>query len=164
MHVPKHPFIPLRRRLLLAVSLALTLAALPLAGTAQIPPESQVIARLADYEAVMRRMLHDKAADFFIDRGQVSHADATPIVGREAIRGFLKSFAAYKVLDYKLVPDSTEVNGYTARQIGSFAQTVTLPQGNTVQVNGLFQADWVRDSEAVPWRLARMHTMPPASQ
>jgi uncharacterized protein (TIGR02246 family) len=153
-----------RLRTLVAAGLAVLLCALAPAAAAQAPAEAQLTARLAEYETVVRRMLHDKAAEFFTDKGEVSHADATPVVGREAIRGFLKSFAAYKVLDYKLVADSTQVDGNTARQAGSFAQTVTLPQGNTVQVRGLFEAHWVRDGDTGPWRLARLHTMPPPAQ
>ena len=128
-----------------------------------VPAQQQVAARLAGYEEVMRRMNFDQAANFFTVTGQVSHADAPPIAGREAIRAFLKSFAAYKVLAYHLTVDSTQADGDSATQAGTYTQTVTLPQGNTVQVSGLFETAWQREADG-QWRLARMHTMPPVAK
>jgi uncharacterized protein (TIGR02246 family) len=88
---------------------------------------------------------------------QIHHADNQPIVGRDAIRAFLKTFSNYRVTSYRLEADQTTVTGATATQHGAYHQDVIAPDGKPVHVDGVFDATWQRDADG-RWRIARMHT------
>jgi hypothetical protein len=99
----------------------------------------------------------DQAADLFDTSAEVSHENSPPVVSQASIRKFLASFADYKVLEYQLNATSTVVGGNTASQHGSYHQKVRTPSGETVEVGGVFEADWIREPKH-GWLLHRMHT------
>lgn len=76
-----------------------------------------------------------------------------------AILAHLKSFSAYHVFADRLTADTTLVHGDSARQTGTFWQRVRIPAGDTVEVHGRFEADWIKVGPA--WRLRRLATAPP---
>ena len=119
----------------------------------------QVVARLALYEDSMRRMDYDQSADMFTESGEVSSVGAAAVQGREAIRKFLKSFAAFRILAYSTLADSTAVDGISATQLGVYSQTVIVPAGDTIHVHGRFEALWSHQPNG-DWQLQRMHTIP----
>lgn len=86
----------------------------------------------------------------------MAHESHVPVVGRDSIRRFLESFAAIKVLSYDLVALKTTVAGATARQRGQHAQTVRIPDGSAVRLNGTFRAEWRLTPQE--WQIVRMRT------
>ena len=80
--------------------------------------------------------------------------------GAGSLRDRLHSFVGFHVLANRLIADSTVVRGDSAHQAGTFWQRVQVPAGDTVEVNGRFEADWVRVG-AEGWRLRRLATAPP---
>lgn len=129
------------------------------APVAELSAERRILAQLAKYEDGVRRMDFDDVADLFVANGKVVNPGRPEVEGRELIRVFLKSFSGYKVIENTDHADSTVVEGKSAQQTGTYAQTVTIPEGDTVHVKGRFEAWWVLDYDG-EWRLARMETTP----
>ena len=139
----------------------LLLLAVALAGcTAGPAPERTVAAALENYVQLLRRQDAAGLAELFVPEGSSSHADQKPIVGRSAIRAFLESFASYKVLAHEMPVTSVSVQGNRVTQTGTYRQTVRTPAGETIQVRGVFVAEWERQPDG-RWLIRRMHTAPP---
>ena len=161
-------------------------------AAALLPPDTA--AQPASLQADVQRALNayregilrsdaDGLAALFTANAEVSHGDAPPVLGREAIRLFLKSFSAFRVQEYVLRADTTDVRLATSRtntntdtstkintnininmsatQNGVYQQTVIAPKGAVLKVQGKFVANWVRVSNGTgdaSWQLTRMHT------
>ena len=152
-------------------------------AAALLPPDTA--AQTASLQADVQRALNayregilrsdaDGLAALFTANAEVSHGDAPPVLGREAIRLFLKSFSAFRVQEYVLRADTTDVRLATSRtntntntdtntkintnininininmsatQNGVYQQTVIAPKGAVLKVQGKFVANWVRVS------------------
>ena len=86
----------------------------------------------------------------------MAHESHVPVVGRDSIRRFLESFATFKALTCDLAALATTLDGTTARQRGQHAQTVRIPDGSAVRVNGSFRAEWRLTAQE--WQIVRMRT------
>ena len=107
------------------------------------------------HDAVLRADIDQLAAMFTLD-AQVSHGSAPAVAGREAIHAWLESLAEQRVQEFELKARMTRVDGDSATQSGSYRRRTVSPQGGSVEVQGLFDARWARQSGH--WLLARMHT------
>jgi len=121
---------------------------------------ASLTASLEHYARLMRRMAHDSISVLFTPTGELAAPGRPPIVGPAAIDSFLHSFSAYRVLGDSMRQVSLAMRGDTAIQSGTFWQRVQVPAGDTVEVHGEFQAEWVRDGSG-SWRLRRLGTAPP---
>jgi uncharacterized protein (TIGR02246 family) len=119
----------------------------------------QVIAQLARYEDGIRRMDSARVASLFDAAGEIDHAGGTPIRGPMAIKTFLDSYAAYRVLNHANRARTTIVMDDRATQSGDYDQTVITPEGKSIHAAGTFEATWLREADG-SWRLLRMHTEP----
>lgn len=134
-----------------------------LAGCVTRPaPERAVAAALENYVQLLRRQDAVGLSEMFVPDGSSSHADQKPIVGRPAIRAFLESFAGYKVVAHEMPVTSVSVHGNRVTQSGTYHQTVRTPDGQTIQVRGVFVAEWERQGDD-RWLIRRMHTAPPGN-
>ncbi len=122
--------------------------------------ERAAAAALENYIHLLRRQDAVGLAGLFVPDGSTSHAGQKPIVGRPAIRAMLESFANYKVLAHNMEVTTVMVDGPRVRQSGAYHQTVRTPDGQTIQVQGKFTAEWERQDDG-RWLLRRMHTAPP---
>ena len=123
----------------------------------QASPEAEVEAALQHYADLLRAMDDHGIAQSFTDDGEVVNPGQTPVRGPEAIEQFIRQFDGYHVLEYEIHAQKTTVSGQTAAQNGRFRQRVKTPDGQTLDVKGLFQADWVQ-SPGGAWRIRRMAT------
>jgi uncharacterized protein (TIGR02246 family) len=132
-----------------------------LAGCAsRTTPELAAGAALENYVQVLRRQDAAGLSELFEPEGSSSHADQKPIVGRPALRAFIESFASYKVLAHEMPVTSVVVQGNRVTQTGTYHQTVRTLDGQTIQVRGVFVAEWERQGDG-RWLIRRMHTAPP---
>ena len=65
----------------------------------------------------------------------------------------------YHVISESLIPAKTTVDGDRATQSGTYKQSVRAPDGQTLDVSGGFEIEWLRDANAV-WRIRRISTSP----
>ena len=149
----------------LALLAAIAVACAPTRG-ANAPASSAAAAnaigaQLERYRAAVMTMDYDAIASVFTADAALSHETQAPIIGRDSIRKFLMSFAAYRVTAYQLVADSQTVNGAAARADGHYAQTVRVPDGSTVSVAGTFTTQWHREPDGI-WLITSLHTASPA--
>ena len=121
--------------------------------------QAEVTAALADYGDLVLAMAHDRIADTYTPDGEMSHAGQSAFHGPQAIRAHLSSFAEFKVLGSRMTAESTTVTADTASQRGTYWQSVRLPSGETVEVEGRFEASWLRTAPG-QWKLRRMATRP----
>jgi len=139
----------------------LLLLAIALAGCTTRPaPEQAVAAALENYVQLLRRQDAAGLSELFLPDATSGHADQKPIVGRPAIRALLESFANYKVLAHEMPVTSVSVQGNRVTQTGTYHQTVRTPDGQTIQVQGVFVAEWERQPDG-RWLIRRMHTDSP---
>lgn len=122
--------------------------------------EAQAAIALERYVQLMIRQDAVALSAMFLPAGTIAHEGQAAIVGPEAIRKFLDSFANYKVLDHAMVITSAAVEGAGLRQDGTYRQRVRTPDGQTIEVNGRFTAKWVRQTDG-RWLIESMLTAPP---
>jgi len=135
--------------------------AVALAGCTTGPAPKQAVAvALENYIQLLRRQDAAGLSELFISDATSSHADQKPIVGRAAIRALLEAFANYKVLAHEMPVTSVSVQGNRVTQTGTYHQTVRTPDGQTIQVRGVFTAEWERQPDG-SWLIRRMHTDSP---
>jgi ketosteroid isomerase-like protein len=140
----------------LSAALLVAIAVLPVTGHAQVSPEAEVDAALQRYADLLRAMDDHAIAQSFTSDGEVVNPGQTPVVGPAAIERFIRQFDGYHVLEYEIRAERTAVTGQTAVQNGRFRQKVRTPEGRTLDVNGLFQAEWIRETDG--WKIRRMST------
>lgn len=125
----------------------------PTANTADVPKE------LERYQDFLMRAQSDSIAAMFASDGVIANPGAPEIVGPAAIATQLKGFADYKLLGDSMVVDSMQSAHVVATQFGHYWQRVRIPKGDTVEVRGKFQAEWVWTPQA-GWKIRRMGTHP----
>ncbi len=151
------------RHLTITLRLSGLLLAVALAGCVSRPaPERAVDVALENYVQLLRRQDAAALSELFAPDGSLGHAGQAPIVGPAAIRAFLESFASYKVVAHAMPVTSVSVEGNHVTQVGTYSQTVRTPDGRTIQVNGIFVAEWERQSDG-RWLIRRMRTAPPGA-
>ena len=114
-------------------------------------------ARLAEYVQLVQKMDHHGIAQLYSPYGELQ-AGPNPVVGPGAIEAFLRGFSDTKVLEYTATADTTIVHGDRGHQSGPFHQRVRVPNGQTLDIHGRFQADWERARDG-RWMIRRMGTV-----
>ena len=110
---------------------------------------------LRHYAALIAGMNADSIGAFYTPDGEMDPPQGPPIVGPAAISRLLSGFAQFHVLAERMISDGVSVRADTAQQNGRWWQTVVVPAGDTVNVDGTFAAEWRRVSNGT-WRLRRM--------
>ena len=113
---------------------------------------------MQEYVSLVRAMNHDAIAEMFVAEGEIAAEGAETVRGRERIRAYLKGFANYHVDDIRQTSDAVVVRGDSASQAGTYWQRVRTPEGETVEVEGRYTADWTRGADGV-WRYSRVATV-----
>jgi hypothetical protein len=145
-------------------------AALPLAGCGFLvvhtarhvyseatKDERLVEAALKNYQQIVVSGKYGHIGDAFDATAELSHDNAAPIVGREAIDAFFKSFAGYDVREYELKAASTVVDGNAATQSGTYRQVVSPPGGDSQTVTGQFSIEWTHPPGGA-WLIHKLRT------
>ena len=115
---------------------------------------TSVDAALQRYAALVIAMDHDAIGRLFADSGRLLRAGQPPMIGPAAVSAFLESYQDYHVEQNEITPDSTQVQGDSARQVGRYHQRVQLPDHTTVEVRGHFETIWTK--VGTDWRIASM--------
>ena len=147
-------------RMLVAASVLLS-AACALPSTASVSSETAVARRLAQYVDLLRRQDSSAIADMFEPAGAMSHEGQRPIVGREAIRALLDSFASYKVLAHRMQVTSAVRKATRSGRLARMRSLFVDPEGRTLQVGGMFTAVWQQEDDG-QWLIQSMRTAPGA--
>ncbi|HXI20077.1 MAG TPA: nuclear transport factor 2 family protein [Gemmatimonadales bacterium] len=152
---------PTRRLGRLVLAATLILAAAPQSIVAQTSADSQAVTRaFAHYQDLVRRMAHDSIAALYAPDGQLLVLGRPPVVGPDSIRTYLRGFSSYRVVADTMSPQSLDIHGDTAIQVGTFWQHVQIPSGDTMVVGGGFRLIWIR-SPAGRWEIWRLGTTSP---
>jgi ketosteroid isomerase-like protein len=125
-------------------------AADPRASSAQDSPEQvaqrECEAALQSYISLLRAQDTAALTLLFVPKGKVEHVGQAPVVGREQIAQFFKSFAEYKVLSQDMrVLRATGAQSHVS-QSGTFVQVVRTPEGREVVARGWFLFQWERQA------------------
>ena len=140
--------------LLLSVAFPLTAvlgcAADPRVASAPDSPEQvaqrECEAALQHYVSLLRSQDTSALALLFVPTGKVEHVGQAPVVGRERIEQFQKSFSEYKVLSHDMrVLRATGAQSHVS-QSGTFVQVVRTPDGREVVARGWFLFQWERQA------------------
>lgn len=121
--------------------------------------QALVEAALRRYSDLVLAMDHASVAALFAPEGEIVNPGQPSVHGPVAIQALFAGFEGYKVLANSTLPSSTLVSGDRAVQQGSYRQRVRKPDGEIVEVSGLFQAEWIRTGSG-PWLILRMGTTP----
>ena len=120
--------------------------------------EREVDLALSRYRALLVRGDFDAAADMFDPVGaELSRDGRAPVVGRDAIRAFLKSSADRRIVEFTVTVTSTSASGAKASQQGTYRQKFVPPDGRSTVDEGAFEAEWSQQGKG-NWLLRRMHT------
>ncbi len=122
--------------------------------------KSEIESAMRQYDKLAFRMNADSLADSYLMNGVLSGKGMGKFVGRNSIRGFLKSF---NTADIHLISNWSKVqsisfSGDTAVVNGNYEQKAKLAQGDTGVYTGTFIAKWLKENNR--WLLANMYTVP----
>jgi hypothetical protein len=115
---------------------------------------------LAAYDKLTFHLAGDSLADMYAVDGQLGGKGMKPVVGRDSIRKFLKSFEGSSI---KMIANETKATTIlfkndTAFVEGSYQQKVKSPQGDTGLYAGTFKSQWIPVQHR--WLLIKMFTSP----
>jgi uncharacterized protein (TIGR02246 family) len=110
------------------------------------------------YADLVAKMDNAGIADMFTEDGALVNGGKT-IRGRKEIVKFLDTFKQYQVQSETITVRTVTGKTNWAHVLGHSEQTVRLPDGNVVQANGGYAADWVLGSDDV-WRMRRLEVFP----
>ena len=124
----------------------------------------EVLARLDAYAAAARAVDADGSAAFFTDRGTLFEPGIVPIVSRDSIRAFIRSFPGVIVDSAVARADTVEVFGQTAIVWGSYFERLRFPGQPASAQHGRFVMEWRQEGDGA-WRIHRYYRVPlPSSQ
>lgn len=149
----------IRRTLPLALALALATACGGATPRSMAERGRDLDAALNHYGRLVRAMASDSIAALYLPDGELGSAGQPTITGPDSIRAFLHRFDQYRVLGSAMMVDSSRLAGDSGIQHGRYTQRVRLPSGDTVEVSGLFTAEWLIGPTG-EWRIRRMGTAP----
>ncbi len=121
---------------------------------------ARIEAALQKCSGDMLAMDADRIASAFASDGELQDRDRPPVVGRDAIRTYLKTFTGVKVEENVLKGGSLQIVGPSALQMGTFRQKARLADGKVVESKGTFEAEWERQADG-SWLISRVTTNPP---
>jgi hypothetical protein len=110
------------------------------------------LTKFSDY---MEYMQCNDAADMFEANGSLAESNRRTLESREEIRQSLCRPTVAKVLSYKMHADETLVENQTAKQRGTFSQSLVISNGETLAKDGVFSAEWSRQADK-RWLVKRM--------
>jgi len=128
------------------------------AASEQRDRQAEVVASLARLGQLVTEARPALLADMFTADGQLSWAGEATRVGRPAIDAFFRTFADHKVIGITLTPATTDVDGQTGTQQGSYAQTLRAPDGHAVKAGGRFDIHWRHQPDG-RWLIVRLQTV-----
>ena len=115
--------------------------------------QAGVEAAMQHYNRLLKKTDADSIAALFTVDGSLGD-----VRGRDSIRRFLEKFKEMKVLAQHSTTSFISLGSDTAMQKGTYHQTVVLPKGDTINVQGTFTANWLYISDN--WLLKKMQTGP----
>lgn len=80
-------------------------------------------------------------------------------IGRDSIRKFLLKFSGIKVLSVHTQSKSLNIEDKIAYQTGEYYQKAILPKGDTIQVKGRIDIQWIQLKPGF-WYIQKMKTLP----
>jgi len=116
-------------------------------------------ARLQHYSALVLAMDTAGIAAMFAPDGEMVNPNRPPVHGRAAILTFLGTFSDFRVISNVDSLEGTTVDGDTAEQLGTYRQSVRLPDGKLLEAKGRFEIAWVRDRSGT-WLFSQVATFP----
>ncbi|MEP7010765.1 MAG: nuclear transport factor 2 family protein [Acidobacteriota bacterium] len=136
-----------------------------LASAAEAPPpdptteaRAQVEAAVQSYAAAIHTSV-DKLADLYAADGELIQPGRDPLVGPDAIRGFLAPLTKkVRIEDATMTTQAIELYGDEAYVWGDYSQRVAVGEQPLATFTGRFIAQWHR-AEGV-WKLRRMMVQP----
>jgi hypothetical protein len=114
---------------------------------------------MAQYMVHARTVNADSMAAFFTTNGTLFEPGIFPIVTRDSIRNFMKSFPGVRVDSATAVPDVIEVFGDTALLWGSYFEKLAFPGQPLSEQHGKFVIEWLRQPNAA-WQIHRYYRVP----
>lgn len=111
---------------------------------------------MKEYDRLILNVDADSIANTFLINGEMGEVGKTKVIGRDSIRALLKTFSHFKVLSNKSNTTSIEIKEDSAKQKGTFHQTVIVNK-DTLRAEGEFFATWVKQRND-KWLLKRMMT------
>lgn len=119
----------------------------------------EVVARLEAYTAAARAVDADASVAFFTDGGTLFEPGITPLVSRDSIRAFIRSFPGVVVDSAAATADTVQVFGRTAIVWGSFFERLRFPGQPESAQHGRFVMEWQRGADGT-WRIHRYYRVP----
>lgn len=114
---------------------------------------------LERYVTASRSVDADTMADFFTADATLFEPGIQPVVTRNAIRAFLKSFPGARVEVATATPDSIEVWEGTAIMWGSYFERLSFPGQPVSEQHGKFVIQWRREQDGA-WLMERYFRVP----
>lgn len=145
-----------------ALALVVLIACKPAPGSdasADAAARNEVRVALASYAAAARAVDADASAAWFTDGGTLFEPGIPPIISRDTIRAFVKSFPGVQVDSSVLHADTVEVFGTTAYVWGSYYEALRFPGQPPSTQDGRFVMQWLRESDGT-WRIHRYYRVP----
>lgn len=121
--------------------------------------EREVLDQLSQYTAAARAVDADGSAAFFTDQGTLFEPGIVPVVSRDSIRAFVRSFPGVIVDSAEARADTVEVFGNTAIVWGSYFERLRFPGQAPSAQHGKFVMEWRREPDG-KWRIHRYYRVP----
>ena len=120
---------------------------------------SEITSRLRKYTAAARAVDADASSSFFTDSGTLFEPGIPPIVTREAIADFVRSFPGVQVDSAMARADTVEVHGSSAIVWGTYFERLRFPGQPESAQHGRFVMQWLREQDG-EWRINRYYRIP----
>ncbi len=121
----------------------------------------QEIARAwAEYREVLTRGDAEAFARAYTADAVLMEPNLEDIRGREALAAFAaRGFAGMKIVEVENTTWELDLEGDTAHELGTFAETVATPDGTTTRHRGRYAAVWKKEADG-RWRIHRLMVHP----
>lgn len=119
----------------------------------------QLLVRLDAYTAAARAVDAAASSSFFTDGGTLFEPGIKPIVSRDSIAAFIKSFPGVIVDSAMARADTVETHGNTAYIWGTYFEKLRFADQPPSAQHGRFVMQWVRGA-GNEWRIHRYYRVP----
>jgi len=141
------------------VLLAVLAGACTVASTEEAQARRDVLARMDAYTAAARAVDADRSSAFFTDQGTLFEPGIVPIVSRDSIRAFIKSFPGVIVDSATAVAETVEVFDRTAIVWGTYYERLRFAGQPPSAQYGRFVMEWRHEPYKI-WRIQRYYRVP----
>ncbi|MBS1574227.1 MAG: hypothetical protein JST09_02890 [Bacteroidetes bacterium] len=117
--------------------------------------QSELIRCMKTYDRLLVKMDTDSLSQLYAPDGQLGDIAKGP----DSIRKFLLKFADFRVLSNESLTDSILLHGDSAFQAGKYHQVTILPNKDTSNLHGRFEANWIY-LPGGGWKIRKMVTKP----